>query len=629
VRTHKRSAAPKAPDQRPPGSRIARRGVEWTRQQFAVVAGVATISAMLVASPAVADVVVSAQLAVPAVSSGTVRVVVSPVSRPDPYDASKVGDPAADQANADTRANEMGSVRGRVALTGRVESDLPAVSGVAVDVTPDQLAALRAQPDLVVTPDVSVSVADTSFGAVRAPAAVFPQTTGATQLWANGTNGAGVTVAVLDTGIDRLPDFGKRLVAGVDLSGEGNPFQDSYGHGTFVAGLIAGNGASSKGAYMGEAPGANLVSVKVAGASGVTDLATVISGINWVVAHRAQYGIGVLNISLGAIPTSSTVLNPLDQAVETAWQAGITVVVSAGNAGPFNGTILSPGDDPLAITVGAVDDNGSTDPTAATMTTFSSVGPTNIDGWFKPDLVTSGRSVVSLRAPGSTIDTLYSSAEIGKSNFVGSGTSFSTAITSGAAALVIQGAQNQATGKTKGKDQTNGNDNGRTNGQGQAPLTSDQVKAQLLGTTMPGPVGNPMVDGHGALNAYAAVNQPGLQLTQTVPSVATSIGNTVDLHQTWLGSSWNGSSWNGSSWSGSSWNGSSWNGSSWNGSSWNGSSWNGSSWSGSSWSGSSWNGSSWNGSLWSGSSWSGSSWNGSSWSGSSWNGSSWSGSSWS
>jgi len=603
------------------------RGVEWTRQQFAVVAGVATISAMLVASPAVADVVVSAQLAVPAVSSGTVRVVVSPVSRPDPYNANKVGDPAADQANADTRANKMQSVRGRVALAGGVDSDLPAVSGVAADVTPDQLAALRAQPDLVVTPDVSVSVADTSFGAVRAPAAVYPQTTGASQLWANGTNGTGVTVAVLDTGIDRLPDFGNRLIAGVDLSGEGNPFQDSYGHGTFVAGLIAGNGASSKGAYMGEAPGAKLVAVKVAGASGVTDLATVISGINWVVAHRDQYGIGVLNMSLGAIPTSSTVINPLDQAVETAWQAGITVVVSAGNAGPFNGTILSPGDDPLAITVGALDDNGSTDPTAATMTTFSSVGPTNIDGWFKPDLVTSGRSVVSLRAPGSTIDTLFPSAEIGKSNFVGSGTSFSTAITSGAAALVIQGAQNQAKDKTKSKDQTNGN--GQTKGQGQAPLTSDQVKAQLLGTASPGPVGNPMVDGHGALNAYAAVNQPGLQLTQTAPSVATSIGNTVDLHQTWLGSSWNGSSWNGSSWNGSSWNGSSWNGSSWNGSSWNGSSWNGSSWNGSSWSGSSWNGSSWNGSSWNGSSWSGSSWSGSSWNGSSWNGSSWNGSSWS
>ena len=577
------------------------RGVEWTRQQFAMVVGVATVAAMLVAAPAQADVLA------PAASSGTVRVVVTPASRPDPYDASKVFDPVADQANADTRAAKTLSVHGRAALMGGVTSDLPAVSGVAVDVTPDQLAALRAQPDLAVTPDVSVSVADTSFTATRAPAAVFPQTTGASQLWPNKIDGTGVTVAVLDTGITRLPDFGNRLLGGVDLSGEGNPFQDSYGHGTFVAGLIAGNGASSKGVYMGEAPGAGLVAVKVAGASGVTDLATVISGINWVISHRDQYGIRVLNISLGAMPTASTVLNPLDQAVETAWQAGIAVVTSAGNVGPFNGTILSPGDDPLAITVGALDDNGSTNPAAATMTSFSSVGPTNIDGWFKPDLVTSGKSVVSLRAPGSTIDTQNLSAVIGTANFVGSGTSFSTAITSGAAALLFQNIKNRY--KT-------------------LLVTPDQVKAQLLGTTAPGPVGNPMVDGHGALNAYAAATQPGLQLTQTRPSVATNIGDTVNLYTNWLGSSWNGSSWNGSSWNGSSWNGSSWTGSSWSGSSWSGSSWNGSSWNGSSWNGSSWNGSTWSSSSWSGSSWNGASWSGSSWSGSSWSGSSWSGSSW-
>jgi len=593
------------------------RGVEWARQQLAIVAGVTTVAMLVAAAPAHADVATPSA----PTAAGSVTVVVTPATRPDPYNGSTVGDPGAAAQNAAARSFVTQAVRSRVGLVGRVADDLPAVSGVVATVTPDQLAVLKAQPDLMVTPDVSVSVADASLGsATRAPAAVFPQTTGATQLWANGIDGRGVTVAVLDTGITPLPDFGSRLLGGVDLSGEGNPLQDSYGHGTFVAGLIAGNGASSNGTYKGEAPRANLVAVKVAGASGVTDLATVISGINWVVAHRGQYGgIRVLNISLGAMPTSSTVLNPLDQAVETAWQAGITVVVSAGNAGPFNGTILSPGDDPLAITVGALDDNGSTNPAAATMTTFSSVGPTSFDGWFKPDLVTSGRSVVSLRAPGSTIDTQNPSAVIGSSNFVGSGTSFSTAITSGAAALITQGLKNK---------NTISNLIGSLLGNSSNAPTPAQVKAQLLGTTSAGPVGNPMVDGHGALNVYAAVTQPGLQLSQTVPSVATPAGSTVDLGATWNGSSWNGSSWNGSSWSGSSWNGSSWNGSSWSGSSWNGSSWNGSSWSGSSWSGSSWSGSSWNGSSWSGSSWSGSSWSGSSWSWSSWNGSSWNGSSW-
>ena len=585
------------------------RGIEWARRRVAFVAGVATIAGLVMAAPAHA---IDAAMTTPVVSSMTtdstapVTVLVTPAHRPDPYDANAVGNPAETLADASQRALVTQIVGDRVESAGDVQQALPAVSGVVAEVSPNQLEALQAQPDLVVTPDVAVTVEDATFpNGVRAPAAVFPQTTGATKLWADGVDGSGVTVAVLDTGISRLPDFGNRLIGGVDLSGEGNAFQDSYGHGTFVAGLIASNGVSSNGAYMGEAPKANLVSVKVAGATGVTSLSKVIAGINWVVSHRGQYGIQVLNISLGAVPIRSTVLNPLDQAVETAWQAGIAVVVSAGNSGPFNGTILSPGDDPLAITVGSLDDKGSTDPHDSMPASFSSVGPTNVDGWFKPDLVTSGRSVVSLRAPGSTIDTLFPSAQIGSSNFVGSGTSFSAGIASGAAALVIQGA---ALGKRA------------------APktLTSDEVKAQLLGTALPGPVGNPMVDGHGALSALRAVAFPGLELAQKAPTVATQEDSTVSLYSTWQGSSWSGSSWSGSSWSGSSWSGSSWSGSSWNGSSWNGSSWNGSSWNGSSWNGSSWNGSSWNGSSWSGSSWSGSSWSGSSWNGSSWNGSTWS-----
>ena len=242
------------------------------------------------------------------------------------------------------------------------------------------------------------------------PSDAFLQETGADQLAAQGDTGQGVTVAVLDTGIDNLPDFSGRLIGGVDLTGGNNPFQDSYGHGTFVAGLIAGNGASSNGQYSGEAPGAKLVSIKVAGPSGATHLSTLIMGLQWAVDHQALYGIKVLNISLGYQSSQSTVINPLDQAVEAAWNSGITVVTSAGNAGPFNGTILSPGDDPLVITVGALDDMATPSTADDEMTDFSSVGPTSRDGWAKPDLVTSGRSVVSLAAPGSTIYNSYPSA---------------------------------------------------------------------------------------------------------------------------------------------------------------------------------------------------------------------------
>jgi serine protease AprX len=329
-----------------------------------------------------------------------------------------------------------------------------------------------------------------------------------------------------------------------------------------------------------------LVSIKVAGSSGQTDLATVIGGVGWAIANQANDNVRVLNMSLGYLPVESTVLDPLDQAVEKAWQSGITVITSAGNSGPGNGTVLSPGDDPLVITTGAVDDGAQVDPAADTMTTFSSAGPTNPDGWFKPDLVTSGRSVVSLRDPGSTIDTENPSARVGGANFVGSGTSFSSAISSGAAALLLAA---------------------------DPSYTPNTVKGTLLGTTMPGPVGNPFVDGHGILNVSAAVGSAPMTLNQPVPNLLTLIGDIVDLESAGALGSWNSDNWTGSKWNGSKWNASTWTGSKWNGSKWNGSVWNGSAWNGSTWTGSKWNGSKWNGSAWDGSAWTGSKWNGSAW----------------
>jgi serine protease AprX len=452
-----------------------------------------------------------------------------------------------------------------------VGTTLSFVNAVTARLNSLEVTLLDAIPGIVVTPDLTVNVQGSVGPSGHAPSDVFTQQTGATQLWTQGDTGAGVNVAVLDTGISALPDFAGRMVDGVDLSGGGNPWQDSFGHGTFVAGLIAGNGASSNGAYTGEAPGAGLVSVKVAGATGQTDLATVIAGVGWTITNQSKDDIRVLNMSLGYLPVESTVLDPLDQAVEKAWESGITVVASAGNSGPGNGTVMSPGDDPLVITAGAVDDGAQANPADDSMTTFSSVGPTNPDGWFKPDLVTSGRSVVSLRDPGSTIDTQNPSARVGTANFVGSGTSFSSAITSGAAALLLAA---------------------------DPSYTPNTVKGTLLGTTAPGPVGNPFVDGHGILNVAAAVGSTPMTLNQPVPNLLTLLGETVGLETAGALGSWNPANWTGSTWNGSTWNGSTWNGSTWNGSTWNGSTWNGSTWNGSTWNGSTWNGSTWNGSTW-------------------------------
>ena len=485
-------------------------------------------------------------------------------------------------------------------VLGTVLTQYHIIDGVEASIPAALEPLLAALPGITVTPDVSVSVqsAVESTGP-HTPSDEFLQQTGATQLFADGDTGQGVTVAVIDTGIDNLPDFAGRLIGGVDLTGGNNPFQDGYGHGTFVAGLIAGDGASSGGQYEGEAPGADLVSIKVAGANGVTDLGTLILGLQWAVDNRLAYNIRVLNMSLGFQPFESTVINPLDQAVQAAWNSGIAVVASAGNAGPSNGTILSPGDDPLVITVGALDDMAQPVVADDEMTNFSSAGPTSPDGWAKPDLVSSGRSVVSLAAPGSTIYDDYPSARIGSGNFVGSGTSFSTAITSGAAALVL--AVNPS-------------------------LTPDELKARLLGTTSPGPVGNPFVDGHGALNAYAAATAGPMNLSQSVlGTVLTLLGATVSLSPAGsLADSWNPSLWSGVSWpqgsgSGPPWNGSAWDGSAWNGFAWSSHAWNDGGWASAAWDGQTWDGSAWDGSAWQGSAWNGAAWNGSAWNASEWN----------
>jgi serine protease AprX len=514
------------------------------------------------------------------------------------------GAPAASASTTEsvivTASGLLSPVTAVLELGGTVVRQFQIIDGVEALIPAVIEPLLAALPGITVTPDVSVSVQSMpeSTGP-HTPSDAFLQQTGATQLAADGDTGQGVTVAVMDTGIDDLPDFAGRLIGGVDLTGGNDPYQDSYGHGTFVAGLIAGDGASSDGQYSGEAPGANLVSIKVAGASGETDLATLILGLQWAVLNKAVYNIQVLNLSFGYHSDQSTVINPLDQAAQVAWDSGITVVVSAGNAGPFNGTILAPGDDPLVITVGALDDMAQSSVASDEMTNFSSAGPTSPDGWVKPDLVTSGRSVVSLAAPGSTIYDEYPSARVGSANFVGSGTSFSAAITSGAAALVL--ADNPG-------------------------LDPDQVKARLLGTTSPGPVGNPFVDGHGALNAYAAAtsgpmdfSQSALGLPSTLPGSTVSLSPTSNPDNTWNPSLWSGVSWSqapptGWSWNGYAWNGGEWTGWAWNDTAWNSWAWNDATWNGSDWTGWAWNDAGWDGSAWDGTAWSGAAWNSSAWS---------------
>jgi len=298
---------------------------------------------------------------------------------------------------------------------------------------------------------------------------------------AGGPTGARVGVAVLDSGVSTNTDLSaSRIVGWKDfVNGLPTPYDDA-GHGTFVAGLIAGDGTASlplenSGSatvqFRGVAPAANIVGIKVLDEVGQGRTSTMIAGITWAIAHKSDYNIRVLNISIGGNPVSTFTRDPVDMAVEAAWRAGITVVCAAGNEGDFgSGGILSPGNDPFVITVGATDTKQTANVADDVVTSYSSVGPTLFDEVAKPDLVAPGNQLVSLRTADSYIDTNFSgnvipvadfaptSAETVSNYLMLSGTSTSAPVVAGAAALMI------------GADPS---------------LTPNDVKVRLMGTADP------------------------------------------------------------------------------------------------------------------------------------------------
>jgi serine protease AprX len=289
-------------------------------------------------------------------------------------------------------------------------------------------------------------------------------------------DGDDVAVAVLDTGVSPAADLRDAIAMRVEFT-PGHDGLDRFGHGTHMAGIIAGDGSLSWGKWRGVAPDADLISVKIAGPDGATDVSVVLTALQWVVTNRDRLGIRVLNLAFGTDATSSYLTDPLDYAVERAWREGILVVTAAGNRGPDEGTISKPGDDPFVLTVGAADVRGTTDRRDDVVAPFSSRGPT-VDGVPKPDLVAPGVSIVSVRAPGSLADLDRPEARVGSAYFKGTGTSQAAAVVSGIAALLFEA---------------------------DPSLTPEEAKAALMGSSsglrgQPG-AGNGLVDAARAVEA--------------------------------------------------------------------------------------------------------------------------------
>ena len=511
---------------------------------------------------------------------------------------------------------------------GHVERQLAGVQALVVTLPVAAVPALREDTRVrAVVPDARVHLLD----ALSAPVALehdpatdpnslynVEKVVGVRQSWSKAT-GDGVDVALIDSGVSPVQGLqgpGK-VVHGPDLSFESQSpsarYVDGFGHGTHLAGIIAGHdpdvAASASApatAFLGVAPDARVLSMKVADRHGATDVSQVIAAVDWVVEHAHDPGMNVrvLNLSFGTDSSQSYLLDPLAHAVEVAWRSGIVVVTSAGNSGSSSGRLTSPATDPFVLAVGADDTNNTNSLADDEIAAFSSRG----DGVRNPDLVAPGMHLQSLRVPGSHLDQSFPVGAVPSRYLRGSGTSQAAAVVSGVAALLLQ----------------------------QRPwMTPDQVKALLRGTAGHLPSADAQAQGSGIVDVNSAVSKPApsrLTAAQAfVPSSGTGsleaarggvhvldgrvpltgerdiFGRSFDAAEraaasvartSWVGGSWNGGAWTGDGWAVHTSTGDgaidrTWAATDWTATSWAGRSWAADTWAGRSWAGGGWQGRSW------------------------------------
>ncbi len=335
-------------------------------------------------------------------------------------------------------------------IGGRITSVLQIVNGVGADLTPTQYQSLSNDPAiLAITRNVVVRGVDHTKENKKEdkhaiPATNYPEVVGADVVWKAGITGEGVTVAVIDSGLDDLegleqniPGKNDRIIAWMDfVDGKPKPV-DKNGHGTHIAGIIANNQIGDDGEWNGVSPGVNLVGIRVLNKDGVGTYEQVIQGIQWVIEHKEEYNIRVINLSLVSFVQSPYWADPLNQAVMHAWANDIVVVVAAGNGGPEPMSIGVPGNNPYVITVGAFTDNYTPfDWGDDYITPFSAAGPT-LDGFVKPDVVAPGAHIHSLVEKGDHLIKQYPDTYLYKNYASIAGTSQAAAIVSGIAALTL------------------------------------------------------------------------------------------------------------------------------------------------------------------------------------------------
>jgi serine protease AprX len=363
--------------------------------------------------------------------------------------------------------------------------------------------------------NVQVEYALTTFDQVN----TYLATTSVDQL--QGLDGQGMSVVVVDSGTDAHSDLTGRVSRVAGFAGD-----DLYGHGTHVAGIIAGDGAASSGAYAGVAPGVHVIGLRVSDEIGMAYESDVVDALQWVHDNKDQYNIRVVNMSLNSTVEASYHESPLNAAAEILWFNGVVVVVSAGNKGPAGGhntARTAPANDPFLIAVGASHEHGTANRADDTIAAFSSFGVT-LDGFVKPDLIAPGFDLIAPLSSFSDWNLEHPDKVVGGEYIRLSGTSMAAPVVTGAVALLLQD---------------------------EPGLNPDQVKYRLLHT------GGKLIDDDGRSWKY-------IDIAAAVHGTTTESANlglkasqllwTGDEPITWGSVNWNSVNWNSVNWNSVNWN---------------------------------------------------------------------------
>jgi len=439
---------------------------------------------------------------------------------------------------------------GAVAAEARAAgaSDVNTLDGIDVvtaQLTPAALQTLRSDPRVAfIAADTIVSEAgrDPHFEKDNVKPSPALAVLGADRAWTTAT-GRGVTVALMDSGIAEHPDLDGSVVLRRDFVNDAATQLDPGGHGTFMAGLIAAHGSTFKGV----APDAKLVSLRVLDASGKGKLHAVLAGFDWLLKNHRAYRIGVLNLSLGAPQATTYHKELMAGVVESAWFAGIAVIAAAGNGGPSKGSVAIPGADPFVVTVGSLADQGTPGSGDDRESVFSGRGPTK-DGFTKPDVLAPGEHVASLRITGTWLDREAPEESGSHQSAPGyarlTGTSASTALVTGVAALVLQAHGSYSPTEVKG-----------------ALVAAGR---RVTGSNTPG------ADAARSLSVQPARVNTGLRPSLVLVKVLAENGSLAGGLVRWETVSWETVSWEAVTWESVTWESVTWEGVAWESVAWEG-----------------------------------------------------------